>query len=132
MKLAAISVALGLALAATSAIASDIKAQTEAGAGKGLNRFVDIYRENGMAGVEDAVGECYQTQKMGPTVEGIAECAAMDKRASGEDAAFAAQYGLQVKFFKAPKPMNRAKAAVKPLKLNVVDQKAFFEVIGRI
>jgi hypothetical protein len=132
MKIAVISVALGLALAATSAIASDIKAQTEAGAGKGLDRYMDIYREYGMSGAEDAVTDCYKGQKKSPSVEGIAECAALDFRASGEDAAFAAQTGLQVKYFKAPKPMTRVKAAVKPLKLNAEDQKAFFEVIGRL
>ncbi|MBY3433626.1 hypothetical protein HFN89_05635 [Rhizobium laguerreae] len=132
MKLAAITVALGLALAATSAVASDIKAQTQAGAGKALNRYSDIYSQTGMAGVEDAVTDCYQEQKKGPTVEGIAECAALDQRASGEDAAFAAQFGLQVNFFKAPKPANRANSAIKPLKLNAEDQKTFFEVISRI
>jgi hypothetical protein len=132
MKLAAISVALGLALAATTAVASDIKAQTEAGAGKGLNKYMDIYSQSGMAGLEDAITECYQGQKKAPTVEGVAECAALDKRASDEDAAFAARTGLQVKYFKAPKPTARAKTAIKPLKLSGEDQKAFFSVIGRI
>ncbi|MCS4089240.1 hypothetical protein [Rhizobium sp. BK176] len=132
MKLAAISVALGIAFAATAAVASDIKAQTEAGAGKGLNKYMDIYSQTGMAGLEDAVTECYHGQQKTQTVEGIAECAALDFRASGEDAAFAARTGLQVGFFKAPKPMKRVKAAVKPLKLSAEDQKAFFEVIGRL
>lgn len=103
------------------------------GVSKGLDQFVSVYRETGMAGVEEAVTACYKQQKINPTVAGVAECAAMDKRAGDEDAVFSSQYGTpKVQFFVGSKPAKRMKSALKGLNLDNRDREVLLNAINEV
>jgi len=135
MKLKAILILSALAVTASVATAADngTRQAVEVGVSKGLGRFLSTYRETGMAGVQDAVTACYEDQKFGPTLDGIAACASMDKRAKDEDAAFSSQYGTpKVKFFLGSGPANRMKAALKRLKPTDQDRKLLLDAINEV
>ncbi|MNL66863.1 hypothetical protein D3C87_1913920 [compost metagenome] len=86
-----------------------------------------------MAGVQEAVTTCYEDQKFAPTLDGIAACASMDKRAKNEDAVFSSQYGTpKVKFFVGSGPANRMKAALKRLKPDEQDRKVLVDAINDV
>jgi hypothetical protein len=117
----------------TSAADGGIRKAVDDGVSQGLGQFGIVYRETGMAGVEEAVTSCYQGQRGKPTVQGIAECAAMDKRAGDEDAVFSSQYGTpKVQFFGGSKPAKRMKAALKGLKLEDQDRKVLQDAINDV
>lgn len=135
MKLKSLLLIALVAASASTASASDAGTRQAVadGVSKGLGQFVSVYRETGMAGVEEAVTACYQQQKGKPTVGGIAECAAMDKRAGDEDAVFSSQYGTpKVQFFVGSKPAKRMKAAIKGLKLEDGDRKVLLDAINEV
>jgi hypothetical protein len=132
MKLKSLSLLCFFAVAAPAA-AGDVIHAAEAGVGKGLNMFFEIYKVEGMAGIETAVEECYKSHKATPTVEGLGTCASLDRRAKDEDATFSSQYGTpKVQFFTGSKPAGRLKAGIKALKLDAAETKEFMSVIDRV
>lgn len=105
----------------------------ERGISTGLDRFLEVYKVNGMFGVEDAVVDCYAAQKSSPTLEGLAACASMDKRAGDEDRAFSGRYGSQrVDFFKGKSPSKRLNAAVRSLKVDERQRKILIDAISKV
>jgi hypothetical protein len=121
------------AAVASTAAADDIQQDLARGISGGLNQFVDTYKVSGMAGVQDAVEACYKKQTVTASVEGVAACASMDKRAKDEDQAFSSQYGTpRVRYFTGTQPAKRLKAAVKGLKLAPGETKVLLTAISEI
>lgn len=115
MKLKALLFLAAFTASASVTTAADnaTRQAVDAGVSKGLGRFLSTYSETGMAGVQDAVTACYEDQKFGPTLDGIAACASMDKRAKDEDAVW-------------------MKAALKRLKPNEQDRKVLVDAINDV
>ncbi|MCV9964903.1 hypothetical protein OIU34_23705 [Pararhizobium sp. BT-229] len=133
MKLKALLLLVALTASDAAAADNGTRQAVEVGVSKGLGRFLSTYRETGMAGVQEAVTACYEDQKFGPTLDGIAACASMDKRAKDEDAVFSSQYGTpKVKFFVGSGPANRMKAALKRLKPSEQDRKVLLDAINEV
>lgn len=131
MKTTLYALAFLVAASATSASASDVTYAARHGVSEANAMYQETYRQEGMAGLENAVDNCYRKQAQRPSVETLAACASLDRRAMYEDRAFSAQMGTPVvPYFANERPMNRMRRALYAMNLSERQALELLDVVG--
>lgn len=103
----------------TAAVASTAGETASKGREKGSEDFPKIFIETGIAGVQDAVQDCYAAAT---NAFDVGRCAQMDFIASAEDSAFSIRTGMPKQpYFRGENPQRRLDAAIRRLKIGKED-----------